>query len=367
MLYYNLEEIKKQITIDNVYSLLLELGAEPQLKGDVIISKTLCHHHLIDLNQAGHKLYYYNNSSLFHCYSRCTPATFDIFELILKIKENENQSWTLNKSIEFIAKKFNITIEDNSFDEDFFSPLEDWKILNKQQTEPSVEKRVELKVYDNKILKYLPQPHIIPWEKEGIVYEVEKARGIKYNPSSQGVIIPHYDINNNLIGIRERTLIKENEQYGKYRPAIINNIQYNHPLGFNLYNLNNSKNSIKQMKKAIIVEGEKSCLLYASFFGLENDISCAVCGSSLQWYQVKLLMSLGVEEIIIAFDKQFQAIGDKEWEYWTKKLTDIHTKYSKYFQISYLFDKGTLLGYKESPLDRGPDTFLQLFKERVYI
>ena len=49
-------------------------------------------------------------------------------------------------------------------------------------------------------------------------------------------IIPHYDINNNLIGIRERTLIKENEVYGKYRPAYLNGKLYNHPLSFSLYN-----------------------------------------------------------------------------------------------------------------------------------
>ena len=31
---------------------------------------------------------------------------------------------------------------------------------------------------------------------------------------------------------------------------------YNHPLGFNLYNLNNSKEAIKAIKKVIVFEGE---------------------------------------------------------------------------------------------------------------
>ena len=44
-----------------------------------------------------------------------------------------------------------------------------------------------------------------------------------------------------MIGIRERTLIKDNEITGKYKPAIINHKMYNHPLGFNLYNINNMK------------------------------------------------------------------------------------------------------------------------------
>ena len=45
------------------------------------------------------------------------------------------------------------------------------------------------------------------------------------------------DMDNNLIGIRERTLIKENETKGKYKPAIINGKMFNHPLGFNFFNL----------------------------------------------------------------------------------------------------------------------------------
>ena len=170
-----------------------------------------------------------------------------------------------------------------------------------------------------------------------------------------------------MIGIRERTLIKENEKYGKYRPSIIGGKMYNHPLGFNLYNLNNSKEAIKLLKKAIVFEGEKSPLLYASYFGKENDISVACCGSSLINYQVQLLLDLGVEEIVVAFDKQFQEIGDKEWEKLTKNLYNIHDKYGRFVQISYMFDKEDRLGYKMAPIDAGPDIFMELYKERVTI
>ena len=135
---------------------------------------------------------------------------------------------------------------------------------------------------------------------------------ISYDPSADGIVIPHRNIDGKLIGVRERTLIKENEIYGKYRPAFLNHKLYNHPLGYNLYNLNNSKNNIAKIKKAIIFEGEKSCLLYASYFGIENDLSVAVCGSNLTSYQVDLLKNLEVKEIIIAFDKQFKELGDEE-------------------------------------------------------
>ena len=78
-------------------------------------------------------------------------------------------------------------------------------------------------------------------------------------------------------------------------------------------------------------------------------------------------MDLGVEEIIIAFDKQFKELGDEEWKKWTKKLTDIKNKYSKKTNISFMFDKWEMLGYKDSPIDCGKETFLELFKRRITV
>ena len=78
-------------------------------------------------------------------------------------------------------------------------------------------------------------------------------------------------------------------------------------------------------------------------------------------------MNLGVEEIIIAFDKQFKELGDEEWKKWTKKLTDIKNKYSKKTNISFMFDKWEMLGYKDSPIDCGKETFLELFKRRITV
>lgn len=117
----------------------------------------------------------------------------------------------------------------------------------------------------------------------------------------------------------------------------------------------------------ILENTEKSCLKYASYFGQESDISVACCGSNLINYQVKLLMSLDVKEIIIALDKQFQKIGDEEWQKWVIKLKTLYNKYGSYINVSYLFDKEELLGYKDSPIDCGKEVFLELFKRRIRI
>lgn len=361
---YDKDSLKENLSIEEVFDLVNELGGEPQLNNDLFTAKTICH------GGDSHKLYYYSNTHLFHCYTGCGDASFDIYELVLKINKNAGiQNFTLSKAISFVARYFGYTSETFEF-EDNQDVNEDWQIINnykRNKDKTSISQKVELKYYDDTILKHLPHPHIIPWEEEGINYDVLCSKNICYDPLNEGVVIPHYNIDGRLIGIRERTLIKENEIYGKYRPAILNGKMYNHPLGFALYNLNNSKKAISLFQKAIVFEGEKSCLKYASYFGEESDISVACCGSNIINYQIKLLLSLNVKEIIVAFDKQFEELGNDEWRKWITKLKAIYYKYSNYVKISYIFDKENVLDYKESPIDKTPDIFLHLYKNRITI
>lgn len=361
------DKIKNSLEIDQIYNLISELGGEPfPPKGNILVSRTICH------NLAGegsYKLYYYDNTKLFRCYTDCGEY-FDIFELVKKQKTlSTNVEWTLAMSINFVASYFGFSDEDFNL-KDFKEKLFDWTILenyDKINKERENKQIINLKIFDSNILNYLPKVRIPSWEEEGISKEIIERNKILYDPVNNGIIIPHYDQNNNLIGIRERTLVEENEKFGKYRPAKLNGKMYNHPLSFNLYNINHSKEIIRLFKKAIIFEGEKSTMQYPSYFGVDNDISVACCGSSLVDYQVKLLLDLGVKELIVAFDKQFKKIGDEEFKRWTKKLTDIHKKYSMFVQISFLFDKWNLLDYKNSPTDKGKKIFLELLNSRIYL
>ena len=376
---YNKDKIKNSLSIEKVYDLISELGGEPIMNKGYFTCQTICHNHP---GEGSHKLYYYDNTKLFRCYTECEPATFDLFELVCKIKNIAKEykiqydedgkeffrPWTLYDAIQFVAIYYGFEAEKENFFKKRIE-LQDWEVLNKYK-ENNLNKQtqiIEHHIYDDKILKYLPRPHIEEWEQEGIKYDIMIKYGICYDPHMSGIVIPHYDINNNLIGVRERTLIKDQEKYGKYKPAILNGIMYNHPLGFNLYNINNSRRQIEQFKKVFIFESEKSCLKYASYFGCSNDLSVAICGSSLNNYQISLLQSLGVKEIIIALDKQYEYIGSEEWKRWIRKYYQIHNKYGKDIQISYMHDFDTYLDYKDSPIDKGKNVFLALYENRVMI
>lgn len=361
---YNFDkaEIKNQLELEDLFDLLIEFNAEPEYTPFGIISATICHN---PAGEGSRKLYYYTNSGLFYCYSGCEEPSFDIFELVRKVARLQwKKDYDLNDAVRWIAYRFGIS--GNTLTEDK-EKLEDWDILNHyEKKDREIVKPIEIKVHDDTILKYLNYKiKLEPWLKEGISQEMIEKAQIGYFPTTDQITIPHFDKNGNFVGLRGRTMCKEEaELYGKYRPIKVNKKLYNHPLGSNLYGLNWNKEAIETFKTAVIFESEKSVLLYGSYFGIENNISVAACGSSISPTQVALLLELGVQEIVLAMDKQFQEPGDEEYKKWEKKLLKLKEKYQNQVLISVIWDTENLLNYKDSPIDQGPDVYLKLFKGR---
>ena len=79
---YDKDNLKNKLTINQISQLLAELGGEPTIEksGSILIAQTICHNHP---GEGSHKLYYYDNTKLFKCYTDCS-STFDIFELIIR-------------------------------------------------------------------------------------------------------------------------------------------------------------------------------------------------------------------------------------------------------------------------------------------
>ena len=367
MIVFDKSEIRQALGLENIYDLLIEWGGDPEYTEFGILSSTICHN---PPGEGSRKLYFYENTGLFRCYTGCDSA-FDIFELCSKVmKIQYDEEFDLNDSVLWVARRFGLS--GMIKDDDMGKTLDDWKILSNYSRIQEIEiknNKIILKDYDDSILNRLNYNiKIVPWLDEGISQEViDKAR-IGFYPGADQITIPHYDISGRFVGLRGRTMCKdEAELYGKYRPMKINNQLYNHPLGMNLYGLNWSKNAIGIMKKAIIFESEKSVLKYATDFGWNNNISVACCGSNVSSHQIQLLLDSGAQEIIIAFDRQFQEIGDAEFQHLKLNLLKIRTKFKNDVLISFIFDKNMITKYKDSPIDDGKEKFLQLYKERIFI
>lgn len=361
MISYDKSKIKESLSTENIFDLLAEWGGDPEYTEFGILSTTICHNLPGD---GSRKLYYYENSTLFKCYTGC-DATFDIFELAMKVYDVQfRRELDLNDAIRLVASKFGLSGE--RIDEE--DVPEDWKLLDNYDRLSELEVKdysVFLKEYDPVVLDRLNyNVQITPWLNEGIAQRVINEARIGYFPGSDMITIPHFDENGRFVGLRGRALAQDDiDRFGKYRPIKIMKEMYNHPLGMNLYNLDHSKENIKILGKAIIFESEKSCLLYRSYF--DSDISVACCGSNISIQQIHMLINAGAREIIVAFDRQFQELGDLEFKHLTTNLTKLHNKYKNDVQISFIFDKKMITGYKASPIDEGPEKFLTLFKERV--
>ena len=250
MLVFDKDEIRKHLTLENVFELLQEWGGDPEYSSFGILSATICHN---PPGEGSRKLYFYENSGLFRCYTGC-DCYFDPFELVIKVAQIQwGQEYDLNAAVRWIAQRFGLsgTHEDGPGEDD----LEDWKLLANYERIQGIELKsnyITLKEYEDYILdRFNYEVKIGPWLREGINQEALDQARIGFYPGADQITIPHFDQDGRFIGLRGRTLCaEEGERFGKYRPMKVNKLLYNHPLGMNLYNFNNSKPNITILGKA---------------------------------------------------------------------------------------------------------------------
>ena len=350
-----LKELADSLTTERVIELVTDLGSDEYVdKGSYIVFKTICHN--ADPADASMKLYYYKKNKKFHCYTECGD-NFNIFTLFERRYKLLGIEYNFYKDIVLkIANGSKIKKKDTGFYSIYESKYDRYK-MDKPE--------INLEVLNPNLLNIYTFAATPEWLNDGISEEVMKLYNIRYCIEQNKIIIPHYDVDNNLIGIRGRALNEEDIAIGKYMPVQIEGRIYSHPLMYNVYGLNIVKDNIKKYRMAIIAESEKSPMQYATMFGKDKNICTACCGSALHSYQVELLTKAGAEKILVAFDKE-----GKTWEERDKyfnKLKSICERYKNKCEMGFIYDSQNLLKLKESPFDRGPETFKNLMKKGVWI
>lgn len=74
---YDKNTLKEDLTIEQIFDFLSELVGEPVMGNGLFTATLICHNS--DLINASHKLYYYANTQLFHCYTGSGDSSFDIY------------------------------------------------------------------------------------------------------------------------------------------------------------------------------------------------------------------------------------------------------------------------------------------------
>ena len=347
----NYQEIIEELDDNKVKDLLDKLNIPFEDRGDYILMPTICHNS--DSDEASWKLYYYKNTHLFVCYTNC--GNMSIFTFLKNYYTSHNIDYDWYTDIYELILGCSYFSEDN-YNPNSYKSIKDNYMLkkNRKELEPIPEELLDI------YIKYYP----VEWLNDGISPEAMDKFNIRFSPTENKIIIPHYDINGNLIGIRGRALNPEEvELLGKYMPVQIEGKWYSHPLSLNLYGLNITKENIKKTGIAYLGEAEKF-VLQMEGFDLINS-AAAVCGNKLNKYVIDILIrECHPKEIVVCFDKEQTSKYD---ETYFNKLYNMCSKYKNYAQMSFIYDKENLLDLKDSPTDKGEEVFKKLLKERIEI
>lgn len=356
----NFKDLRQELTDEMVKDILAQFNVEPvEEDSEKIVFPTCCH----NLEGGSPKLWYYKDSKLFHCFTEC-QASFDIFTLLQKMYRLRGQEITLRQAVQVCS----LDASSVSGKEQNLEHLEDLRYMQELNNTflPNINE-LNFTKYDSAVLRQFPFDYVgvMPWISEGISVEAMQKFSIKYDTHNQSIIIPNFDYDGNLIGIRARFFRPEDVQKGKYRPVYLNGTLYNHPTGRTFYGIYENHLAIERKHMCVIFEGEKSVLRYGSIYGVDNNIALATLGQNITKDHIQYLLKMGVSHVILAYDTDYE-------DY--KQLKEVQEKYtqkakilSPYFNVSVLMDYDFILPYKSSPIDGGKDIFEKMIKERLII
>lgn len=356
----NFKELREQLTDEMLKAILIQFDVEPIFEtAEIIVFPTCCH----NLVGGSPKLYYYKNSRLFHCYTECSE-TFDIFTLLQKMYKLRGKEITIRQAVS-LCDLDATDIGDNDKSYSCVEEIKYMQILNNSYVRQDED--LSCKTYDKAVLKRFSFDYLglMSWIEEGINVESLQKFKIKYDKTKNAIIIPNFDYNGNLIGIRERFLNPEDALKGKYRPLFFNGVLYNHPTGKTFYGIYENHANIEKKKTCVIFEGEKSVLKYGTMYGNENNIALATLGQNITKDHIQYLLKMKVRNVILAYDVDYENYD---------QLAEVRQRYiekakilSSYFNVSILIDHDFNLEYKSSPIDGGKEIFEKLLAERIII
>lgn len=213
------------------------------------------------------------------------------------------------------------------------------------------------KVCDVRDIKYIDPKEFRDYSKciyidlfrEGIINKTIKKFGLMYDWQHHRSVFIHRDWLTGLpVGANERTSIKNYDILGVSK--------YYLTPGYNktrqLYGLYENRPFIEKDRYCVLFEAEKSVCKRDS----RNDPhGLGISGKSLSSEQVRLILGLNVNEVIIALDNDVNI----------EDVLAICEKFYGLRTISFIRDKHGWLGKKDSPADADDKIYRQLFKERI--
>lgn len=342
----NAQTIKQNLSNNNIILLLSELGSEwYEIKSDHIEFESICHH------SKSHKLWYNINEHYFYCH-RCAVSD-DVFSLVQKVK-----NCSFIEALNLVIDVCHLDIE--KYNEPKLD-IDDWQ----STLLPLIQNKTPqtLQIYDKNVMRLFDDLYWSKWVDEGISVESMQKFNIKWYARNQSVAIPCYDLDGNLIGCRQRFTQAADCEKGKYRPLNTLNEEYKFPTGLTLWGAYQNQDAIRKSKSVILLESEKS-ILKLDGWGINNCAS--LYGANFTDEQKDILLTLGVERVTIALDRQFKTISndDDGFIWWKNHIKKIALKLQPYMYVDYIYDYNGLTNVLDAPVDKGKEIWEKLYESK---
>lgn len=223
----------------------------------------------------------------------------------------------------------------------------------------------QLPEYNRNIIDTLPPLYPQAWIDEGISEETMVKYQIRYYERCNQTVIPCFDDEARLIGVRVRNWDKDRIEQAKYMPLITLDGQcYKFNTNQVFYGINYNKPMIEQTGEVWLGESEKFVLKCDVFYGAK---SCALgmFGHQLGLQRRNQLIKMGVKKVVVVPDHDFIGQDDVFFEEWCKSVRRLCDMFKGYCQIDIAWDDSDeLLGPKENAADRDKETWDKLWESR---
>ena len=383
------EDKVARLTCRELFDFFLSIGAEPTKDGKNIRLRTLCH------GGKSHGAVCDTETLKITCFSGCNDTVM-LHTWVKRALKLDNafeareliETWIDDRKIDLSNREVREPPEQEKNGTKARQSTEDFKPEH-IEPEPGIPPETIDRLYSEFDAKAETLERMRWHTEDGISVEQLQKFQIAYNPANKTIILPHHNINGEIVGLYERHFSMLRKEAEEELPGYDYDFYYQFPTAKylpllrptwdkskekkcysfhnknNLYGLHLAKDSIRKTGKAIIFEGGKSVML-AHDYGYPFAVASHTFGASLS--HISMLIEQGAKEIILAFDKQYETVDDRDeqWRLYDKKTREFARKIGKYVNVSRIVDfaHAPKIGYKDAPIDKGKEIFDELYSRR---
>ena len=357
----DVKKLKKSLSLAHHKQIMQALGIPPYSENSTQIIYYTGDKN-VDPYKGSPKLYFYKDTSIY--VGMTAGRSYDIISLTQTRLSLLKQPCSFLDACQFILDTTNINPDSiNRVKKE--GHVYDWSNL---------ERFIKVRKYGNQLSEYnrniidtLPPLYPQAWIDEGISEETMEKYQIRYYERCNQTVIPCFDDEARLVGVRVRNWDKDRVEQAKYMPLVTLDGQcYKFNTNQVFYGINYNKPEIERTGKVIIVESEKAVMKLDTYMGRHN-IALGMYGSNLGIQRRNQLLKMGVNTVSYVVDNDFIGQDDAFFEQWREKIQHFIKLWDGFCRVEIVWDNLGLLGPKENATDRTKEVWEQLWENREII